>query len=720
MSVQINIDGRSLSVEKGTTILQAARQNDIYIPTLCDFPGLPSRGSCRMCIVEIQGKANTPTACTTPVESGMVVQTISPKVQALRGELLQMLLAEHPSSCLFCPEKSHCDECMVTLRKAGVTTGCRSCPKDEQCALQEMVERLGISQMDYPVRYRMLPAEKFDPFFERDYNLCILCGRCIRTCDELHFTNILAYTQRGTSAVVGTAFNRTHLEAGCTFCGSCVEVCPVGALTEKTRKWDGKPETETSSTCPLCSIGCQLKLLSKKDTLIGSLPDPSAGNPVLCVKGRFGFTELVNHPTRLKQPHKRVGSRQSGTTWEEAIRIAAEKLSACSPERFELIVSADLSNEDLFVAQKFARQVMKVDGIHAPLLDRYGQGMPWVAALLRQSQPLAILQDTATILCLGVDTQYAQSVVEVELHKTKTRCARLISVYPKPNSLGKAADEWLQPLPGEESKMVHALAGLAAHPSTAKPANVLERAANWLYADPSPVIIVGPDFLTHPDNHHLLPEVAALVEQTSARLIVLPEQGNLAGCLSIGALPVSSTAVHSDLDVLFMIGESIPQTLPGDPFILWQNIYPPAGSHAPDLILPAAAFSEIDSTTLDYAGRLKTFHQAVPAPGDALPSWQILCQIARVMGVSGFEYANAAQIQAEIAANDPAINENVRAKAWEDPETALLKITVNQIDQAVSAHRYMGFPLTQFVAGFKMLVPTEQSKFYQNVDPEGL
>src|ERR1044071_4249745 len=130
MSPQITIDGHLLQVEDGKTVLQAARENGIDIPTLCVFPGLASHGSCRMCIVEIEGRSNMPTACTTPVENGMVVHTDSLRVSALRMELFKLLLAEHPASCLFCEEQNHCDDCMVTLRKTGVTTGCRSCPDD--------------------------------------------------------------------------------------------------------------------------------------------------------------------------------------------------------------------------------------------------------------------------------------------------------------------------------------------------------------------------------------------------------------------------------------------------------------------------------------------------------------------------------------------------------------------------------------------------------------
>ncbi len=217
-------------------------------------------------------------------------------------ELFKLLLSEHPASCLFCEEKSHCDECMVTLRKTGVTTGCRSCSDDGQCELQTLVDRFDLAEGGYPVRYRMLPVEKKDPFFDRDYNLCILCERCVRVCEENHFSSVVTLTSRGTDTVVGTPFGQHLLQAGCSFCGACVEVCPTGALSEKIRKWSGVPEREVSTTCPLCSAGCQMRLLVKNGMVIGSLPDHASGTDMLCVKGRFGITEMVNHPTRLQHP----------------------------------------------------------------------------------------------------------------------------------------------------------------------------------------------------------------------------------------------------------------------------------------------------------------------------------------------------------------------------------------------------------------------------------
>ena len=170
--------------------------------------------------------------------NGIKIRTHTAQVQAERKEILQLILSEHTSSCLICEESDQCRESMVTIKKAGVTTGCRYCPNDSDCELQEVVEYLKIDDIGYPVYYRNLPVEKFDPFYDRDYNLCILCGRCIRMCQEIRTANTLAFKQRGRYTTIGPAFHRTHLEAGCEFCGSCVSACPTGALSEKTRKWE--------------------------------------------------------------------------------------------------------------------------------------------------------------------------------------------------------------------------------------------------------------------------------------------------------------------------------------------------------------------------------------------------------------------------------------------------------------------------------------------------
>ena len=704
MSLQINIDGRSLRVDAGKTVLQAAQKNGIYIPTLCNYPGLTSHGSCRLCLVEIEGRSNTPTACTTPVEDGMVVRTDTEHINALRVEMFKLLLSEHPASCLFCAEKDRCDECMVTLRKTGVTTGCRSCPQDRQCELQVLADRLHVAEGDYPVRYRMLPVERKDPFFHRDYNLCILCQRCVRVCRENHFSTPVSLTSRGTYTVVGTPFGRTLLQSGCHFCGACLEVCPTGTLSENTRRWSGVPEREVSTTCPLCSAGCQVRLLVKNDTVIGSLPAHANGTDMLCVKGRFGITEMVNHSTRLQHP---VASDVDGDTpvsWEKAIEIAAEKISTCKPGKYGLVLSADCSNETLFIAQKFVREVIRSKSIYLSSAAAYGHVLPIIERLYKSARSFASLSDADTILCLGFEGKYAQSVVETELHYAKRMGARLLTFDTTNNDLRRFADEWLQPAPGEEADLLEILIEIlqarSRTPHLWPIPPQAQHAVRLLMEAQSPIILVGSSFLTHRHNITLLNLVEKLMAQIHAELILLPEEVNLGGALKMGITnPLSNTSLQH-LEVLHLIGEALPENLSSRQFVLYQNMFAPASNLLVGLVLPAAAFTETNGTFIDHSGTIQRIHGAVSASGDALPSWQILCRVAQKLGAAGFDYQNEEQIRAEMESMSP----------LEDtaPDGALLKLfQPDSVPFPLSHthdHGYMGYPLGTWVKGLQWLL----------------
>jgi predicted molibdopterin-dependent oxidoreductase YjgC len=681
-----------------------------------------------MCIIEIQGRPNTSTACTTPAEPGMVIHNNTPRLQALRAELLQMLLADHPASCLFCLEKSHCDECMITLHKAGVTTGCRSCPKDGQCQLQDLVEKIGLTGVDYPVRYRLLKVEKNDPFFDRDYNLCILCGRCVRVCEKLHFAGSIAYTKRGTQTVVGTAFNRTHLAAGCKFCGACVEVCPTGALSEKTRKWDGKPEEETVTTCPLCSIGCQIRLLSKNGRVIGSLPDHLAGVDCLCVKGRFGITELVNHPTRLTEPQKAMGGRQVRISWEETIRIAAEKLSSVTPDRFEMVVSPHCSLESLHIARKLTRLGMKSNNIHTKRINGYTRDTGEVFDLVRQSQPLSTtVAEASTIVCLGLESEYNQAGVEVMLHQAKMGGASLVTALCGEGGLGRFADLYLLPTPGNETSLISELASQISKLQNLNEdhgrnlPSPVEQAAHLLYKSIQPVIIAGPAVFNHPDRQRLLKAINALVRISGAQVVVLPEQADLISMQM--DIPGQDGQPNSpNPRVLYLLGENIDnlQNAPGrPPFVIFQNIYPPTAGLNPDLILPTTAFSEEDGSLIDYAGRVHALHRAVSPPGQALPGWEILCRIARKMGLAGFDFTSAEDVWAEMAGlpgrfqvNSPMDRSSISnptpiesaALYCPNGHSAVIEKHFS-FDLQLTPDTYLGFPLALYVQGLRQLAP---------------
>ncbi|MBN2187629.1 MAG: FAD-dependent oxidoreductase [Dehalococcoidia bacterium] len=218
-TVTLTIDGREIEAKKGATVLEAATAAGIYIPALCAHPDLTPFGACRLCIVEIEKMRGFPPACTTPVTEGMVVRTNTPKLQELRRNMLELILSEHPYSCL-------------------------TCPNNLKCELQRVAHYVGLDKITFPYTYRELPVHNEDPLIVRDYNLCILCGRCVRACQEMRGVSAIAFTYRGSQAVIGTAFDRSLKDSGCKFCGACIEVCPTGALRDRDGQWESEAEKE--------------------------------------------------------------------------------------------------------------------------------------------------------------------------------------------------------------------------------------------------------------------------------------------------------------------------------------------------------------------------------------------------------------------------------------------------------------------------------------------
>jgi predicted molibdopterin-dependent oxidoreductase YjgC len=764
--VTINIDNQMLEVVKGLTILQAAEQNNIYIPTLCSHKDLTPFGGCRMCIVEVEGMRGFPTACTTPVEQGMIIRTHTAQVQSVRMEILQLILSEHTSSCLICEEKEECKNFMGTIRKAGVTTGCRYCPNDKQCELQEVVEKLGVNEINYPIYYRNLRVEKDDPFYDRDYNLCILCGRCIRMCQEIRNANTLTFKQRGRHTVIGPAYDRTHLEAGCEFCGACVSVCPTGALSEKVRKWEGKAEREVITTCPLCGVGCQIRLLIKENEIIGTLPaeDTLVDNGQLCVKGRFCITELVNNHQRLKKPYRTQDKTKVELSWEEALELMVDKLSACSPEQFGMLISPNCSNEDLYIAQKFTRVVMGSSNIDTSARVFYGSGFNAYRNLLKMSVPLSKLKDASLILCVGLDTRFGRSVVGVELRKAIKRGAKIITINHGEHNLALIAEKWLRPVTGMEADLLGSLASLTGekrtrtspHGSKGKSGDLkdeLVSAAKMLKEAHAPVILLGSDFLQYEESHQILENIEKLALNVGAGILPLPAQNNLVGSILMGAYPeflpsgFSSTdkkrlgnlrkvwnanlpdfssswnaaalSSKTKMKVLYLIGEAPSNFLPPSDFLIFQNIYPPDPLYEADLVLPSAAFTEIDGTFVNGEGRIQRVRKGVDPPGQALPDWKIVCLIAKKMGKEGFNFSNPREIHKEISSLVKGFGDFDKAERQAGPLICEGELTISQtkpketkrankgfpfiLNTSLSEHSYRGFSLTTWVEGTRKL-----------------
>ena len=338
--ISLTIDGQAVKAKEGATVLEAVRQAGIYIPTLCYHPSLTPYGACRLCIVEIENLRGFPTACTTPVAKDMVIRTNTPQLRELRRNIFELILAEHPQQCL-------------------------TCPKNLRCELQELASRIGVEELTLPPIRKDLPVYQDSPFFDRDYNLCILCGRCVRVCQEVRGIGAIAFTYRGSQALVGTAFNKTLLDSGCQFCGACVDVCPTGALIDRSSKWLGVPERSVVTTCPYCGVGCQLSLEVNGGKVSRSVPvlENSVNQGQACVKGRFGIAEFVHHPERLTKPLVRRNGELVEVSWDEVLDLVADKLNKYKGNQFAFIASAKCTNEENYLAQKFTRMVMQTNNV---------------------------------------------------------------------------------------------------------------------------------------------------------------------------------------------------------------------------------------------------------------------------------------------------------------------------------------------------------------------
>jgi len=343
-NVALTIDGRQVTMPQGNTILDAAKKLGIFIPTFCHDPELSRPGSCRICVVEVQGSKNLTVSCAAMARDGMNVNTSSPVVIGARKMILELILANHPMDCL-------------------------TCGKNGDCRLQDYAYMYGVKGDAFAGERHNYAIEEDNPFIVRDMNKCILCGKCIRMCDEVQGRNVIDFAYRGFNTKVAPAMDTPYSESNCVFCGNCVAVCPVGALTEKgmlgkSRRWELKKVT---TTCPYCGTGCTFDLNVKDGKVVGvTSTDGEVNGRALCVKGRFGYG-FIHHPDRLTKPLIKKDGQFVEASWSEAIGLVAEKLGTVK-ERYGsdavgVLSSARCTNEENYLMNKLARAVIGANNI---------------------------------------------------------------------------------------------------------------------------------------------------------------------------------------------------------------------------------------------------------------------------------------------------------------------------------------------------------------------
>ena len=484
--VKLKIDGVPIEARPGQMIIEAAREAGIAIPYLCWHPILKPYGACRMCVVEVTNARGYPTSCTSPVAEGMEVKTNTTGLEEVRRDILALTLSEHPHGCLTCWRVEHCGPSDICLRNTSVTDRCVVCPQNERCELQDTTYALKLAEVPFPYKYRGLKLETRNPFIDHDMNLCIVCGKCVRACSELEGADAITFEDRGGQTLVATSQGGTLAASGCTFCGLCVDVCPVGAITEKDSKWAGAAEEMVTSACAHCSVGCSLNLNVKKGKLIRSTFDieGAANHGEECVRGKFGY-KWVYSKERILQPKVRasrtlpnpplertgvgpvpllskeglgeVTDGWTNTTWDDALALITKKLAQYKPEEVFFLASPKNTNEDNYALQKFARAVVgtnNIDFIETSCPPAATAGLTKAFGASAATNPIWGVRDAKAVLVVDSDLTFEQPVAGLQVKEAVRRGAHLIVLDPRDTELSKLAAEKLVCKPGTEAMVL--------------------------------------------------------------------------------------------------------------------------------------------------------------------------------------------------------------------------------------------------------------------------
>jgi len=636
--IRLTIDGREVTVAPGTLLIEAAKRMGIEVPSFCYYPGLSLQAACRMCLVEVEKAPKLQTACTLLAVDGMVVRTASQPVKQARKAMLEFLLANHPLDCPVCD-------------------------KGGECELQDMVFRYGADSSRFAEEKVHQPEEKWSPVVYFDAPRCILCFRCVRVCEEGMDVKALGVGQRGVHSVILP--NRgDHLE--CEECGMCIDICPVGALTSGTYRYQARPweMRYVSTVCAHCSNGCKTTLSVRNNQVLRANNRDLSGinREFLCIKGRFGF-DFLHHRERLRLPLLRQNGSLQPASWEQALRAFAERLkhvhATHGPQAIGILGSNRTTNEENYLLGRLARAILGTNNLDhhrtadfAGLVAALGAGDR--AALLSIEQ----LGQAKAILLADNDPTQQNPLVAWQIRWTvRLNGARLYLVQAKPIKLQRKARLFVQIPAGAEPQAVRWLAtGQGQLPSeTVARLNELKDA---LAAESDVAVVFGAQ-LTGSAIADLVAFGSTLPGKTrymalgdyansrgAADMGLLPSRlpgyapvndkaarekfetlwGVLPGCLpsqaGLDARAMLEAAAAGKLKALYVVGANpvktfgaSRQSLAGLELLVVQDLFLHETAEHADIVLPALCAYEKEGSVTNTAGEVQFLHKAVDAVG---------------------------------------------------------------------------------------------------------
>ncbi|MGQ9646487.1 MAG: molybdopterin-dependent oxidoreductase [Thermodesulfobacteriota bacterium] len=662
-TIKLTIDGTEVEVNRGATILEAAQAAGIRIPTLCHDRRLIPFGACRLCVVQQKGKSELLPSCFTPAKEGMEILTRSPEVIESRRLQLQLILLNHP---MICPR----------------------CEKEGECNLQTLVYEYGVEETIYPWERISFPVDDTSPLLQRDPNKCILCGRCVRICDELQGVGELSFTHRGTKSVIDTDF---HRPIHCEFCGQCMDTCPVGAITSNrfdysVKTWEWK---ETTTPCPYCGCGCLLTIGSKEGEIKRVFSDaekgPNDGN--LCVKGRFGW-DVVDHPERIKSPLLRMNGNLKEVSWDEALRFVVRELEAIKeengPQSIGAMASSRLTNEEIYLFQKLFRESIGTNSVDlGDPGEKAARALQKILGWPASTSAIQEIRNADCILLVGTDPAQTHPIIKNEIHLAIRRNKAQLIVLGNCD-IRLSGSTQLSPLlppsilllekPGMEVSVVNAmiqtilrenledkdfieaktegLDGLREQQlkmeaeakvevkqaarafAQAKRAMILIGSGAWVPFDQKEVAIASSNLCL----------VTGHIGKPSSGILLLHEKCNSQGAIDIGTLfeddreeerDLLKDAAEGKLKALYLVGRNLPlpsfasgdQALEKLRLLVVQDLFMTETAKRARVVLPASAFVEKRGTYTNLERRIQELIPLRPPLAQSKPDFEIFLQL---------------------------------------------------------------------------------------------